>query len=83
MKIYRPYLVCAATFMLLSFGPASVVSPMLSPNDQQTLAEIHELIGWIKEDCKKMSLADFQLQNDPEYLREISHQLALECISGN
>ncbi|HBE3287392.1 TPA: hypothetical protein KL544_003138 [Escherichia coli] len=55
----------------------------LSPDDQNTLSNIHELTSRMKADCKKMKLDDFHLENDPAYFRDISRKLAEECISGN
>lgn len=72
-----------ATIIALVVGVMPLNMITLSSDDQNTLSNIHELTSWIKDDCKKMKLEDFHLENDPAYLRDISRKLAEECISGS
>jgi hypothetical protein len=72
-----------AAIIALVVGVMPLNMTTLSPDDQNTLSNIHELTNWMKADCKKMNLEDFHLENDPAYLRDISRKLAEECISGN
>lgn len=72
-----------ATIIALVVGVMPLNMKTLSPDDQNTLSNIHELTSWMKADCNKMKLEDFHLENDPAYLRDISRKLAEECISGN
>nr|CDM08049.1 putative secreted protein [Erwinia amylovora] len=82
MSILKPALIFTSAFMLLSFGPARVFSPALSPSDMQTIAEIQALSASIRADCKSMTLDDFHLEMEPAYLRDISRKLAVKCMSG-
>lgn len=72
-----------AAIITLVVGVMPLNMTTLSPDDQNTLSNIHELTSWMKADCKKLKLEDFHLENDPAYLRDISRKLAEECISGN
>lgn len=71
-----------AAIISLAINVMPVRTRVISPDDQHTVAKISELTGWLKTDCKKMTLADFHLENDPPHLRAISRKLAEECIDG-
>lgn len=71
-----------SAIIVLAFGMMPLKSATISPDDHSTVANIHDLTGWIKADCKKMTLADFHLENELPHMRDISRQLAEECISG-
>ncbi|HAV1871867.1 TPA: hypothetical protein JG951_003138 [Enterobacter hormaechei subsp. steigerwaltii] len=72
-----------AAILVLVAGMMPLNTRAISPDDQNTVDNIHELTSWMKADCKKMTIDDFHLERDPPHFRDFSRQLAEQCISGN